>query len=121
MSQHLSLKSELSHVDWVIKGKDDGQDGGPPNFEQPIVVEKKKPKKNSSYDIIPSHVSRCMNNQKHNMMSGEEEVGVLKSNHKVNVSDIYDLAIGESMSDVPLKLVSLRNHHVSLMSYREVS
>lgn len=33
MSQHLSHKSKLSHVDWVIKGKVDGPTGSPPIFK----------------------------------------------------------------------------------------
>lgn len=32
MSRYLSYMSELSHVDWVIKRKVDGQLGGPPIF-----------------------------------------------------------------------------------------
>lgn len=32
MYQHISQKSELSHVDWVIKWKADGHDGNPPNY-----------------------------------------------------------------------------------------
>lgn len=36
--QHRTLESELSHEDYIIKGNVGGQDGGPPNFEQPIVV-----------------------------------------------------------------------------------
>lgn len=35
ISQYLSQKSELSHVDWAIKWKVDGKVGGPPIFEQP--------------------------------------------------------------------------------------
>lgn len=33
MFQQHSQKSELSRVDWVIKGKVNGQHEGPPNFE----------------------------------------------------------------------------------------
>ena len=90
MSQYLSQKFESSHVDWVIKGEVDSQARGPPNFGPPTVVQKKKKKlkKNRGYDIIPSHVSRCLNNQQHDMMVGEVEVGVLKSSHEVYVSDI---------------------------------
>lgn len=38
MSQHLSQKFELSHLDSVIKRKTNSQTGCPSNFEQPIVV-----------------------------------------------------------------------------------
>lgn len=32
ISQHISHKFDLSHMDWIIKGKAGGQDGDPPNF-----------------------------------------------------------------------------------------
>lgn len=121
MYQHISQKSELSHKDCIIKGKDDDQDEGPPNFEQPMVIQKKNMNTNSEYDTILSHVSGCLNNQQHDMMFGEVETGVLKSSHKVYVSDKSDIAIGGSMSEVPLKFVSMTNHHEILMSSEEDS
>lgn len=61
MVQHLSHTSDLPHMNFmrlkqgvVIKGMVDGQAGGPHNIEQPIVVQKKKLKKNKVYGI-PSH------------------------------------------------------------------
>lgn len=51
------------------------------------------------------------------MMFGEEEVGVLKSSHKVYISDKFDLTIGWSMSEVPLKSLTMRSLHDIQMSY----
>lgn len=63
MVQYITHTSDLPYMDFmrikqrvVIKGKVDGQDGGPLNIEQPIVVQKKKLKKNRDYGI-PSHLS----------------------------------------------------------------
>lgn len=81
------------------------------------MVQKKKLNKNSGYDVTPSHVSICMNNQQHDMMVGEVEVGVLKSSHNVYVSDKYDLATVGSLSEVPLKSRTMRNHHDVLMTF----
>lgn len=116
MYQHLSQKSELSHVDWVIKGRVDGKDEGPPILEQPTMVQKNKVNKNSGYGIITSHMSRCMNNQQHDMMVCEAEAGVLKFIYNVYVSDKYDLAIVESLSKFPLKFGPMKNHHDILMT-----
>lgn len=81
------------------------------------MVQKKK--LNNGYDIIPSRVSKRVNNQHHNMMVGEVEVGVLKSIHEVYVSDTSDLAICGSMSEIPLRCVSMGNHHDILISFGE--
>lgn len=45
MVQHLSYESEVTHEDCVIKGKADGQAGGPPKFEQPIEF---RPRENAT-------------------------------------------------------------------------
>lgn len=83
------------------------------------MVKKKKLEKNSGYVIIPYHVFECVNNQLYYMMFGEAEADVLKSNHKVYVSDKFDLTTDGSMSEVPFRSVPLRNNHDTLMSYGE--
>lgn len=50
------------------------------------------------------------------MMVGEAKVGMLNFNHKVYVSDKYDLATVRSLSDIPLKYKPMRNHHDILMT-----
>lgn len=66
-------------------------------------------------------MSRCVNNQQHDMNVGEAETGVLRSIHKVYVSDESDLATDGSMSEVPLRFVPMRLHRAILMSYGEDS
>lgn len=73
------------------------------------MVQNKNLKKNNGYDIIPSHVSKCVNNQRHGMMVGEAETGVLKFNQKVYTSDKFDLATSGSMSEVQLRYAPIRN------------
>lgn len=60
MVKHLSQESEVTHKDCVTRGKDDGQAGGPPNFEQPSVVQLRE---NTGYDRSPSHIYESMINQ----------------------------------------------------------
>lgn len=59
MLQYLTRVSKLSLMDFirlmqgvVIEGKTGGQVGGPPNIEQPTIVQKKKLKKISNYGTI---------------------------------------------------------------------
>lgn len=85
------------------------------------MVQNKKLKKNSGYDIITSQVSRCLNNQQHDMMVCEAETSGLKFIHRVYVSDKSDLATGGSMSELPLRSVSMRNHHDTIMYFGEDS
>ncbi|CAI8586344.1 unnamed protein product [Vicia faba] len=106
----------------IIEGKVYFQDGGPPNFEQPTLGRKNKLKK-IGHGIIHlnrmnSHKSKSVINQRHDMMTGEEEVGVLKSSHKIYVLDnsfnipIIDKSdLVANMSVVPLRFGSMRNHH----------
>lgn len=68
MLQHLTHASELPLMDFmrlmqevVIEGMTDGQTVGPPNIEQPIVVQKKKLKKIIDYGmilpiVVPFHI-----------------------------------------------------------------
>lgn len=53
------------------------------------------------------------------MMVGEVEASVLKSSHKVYVSDKSDLTTSGSMNEVPLKYVPMRNHNDILIFSRE--
>lgn len=104
----------------IIEWKVYGQAGGPPNFEQPTVVQKKV-KKNSDYSTIlpirvPSHIFGVLINQKHDIMIGEADIGVplsqLNLSHKMYVLDIAlhnilhvdksDLDAGGNVIDVPL-------------------
>ncbi|CAI8588388.1 unnamed protein product [Vicia faba] len=118
MFQHLAQKSELSHEDWVIEGKANGQTGGPPNFEQPTSVRKKKLKKNG-YDIVhpnrtTSHMFESVINQRHDKMIGEEKDDVLKSSRKRHdyiIVDKSDLASSGSISVVSLGFGSIRSYH----------
>lgn len=54
----MRLKQEV-----VIKGKTDGHARGPLNIEQPIVVQKKKLKKNRNYGVS-YHLFRVLINKK---------------------------------------------------------
>ncbi|CAI8597600.1 unnamed protein product [Vicia faba] len=97
MFQNHTQESKLSHEDCFIKWNDDGQDEGPPNVEQPLVVQKKL-EKNSNY----------------------AKASLLKSSHKIYVSDnslnipIFDksgIFASGSMNVVPLRVVSMRKNH----------
>lgn len=88
MFQHLTHTSKLPLMDFmrlmrgvVIKGMVDGQARGPPNIEQPTMVQKKKLNKISDYGInshigVPSHISRIFTTQKHDVVFGETNIGV---------------------------------------------
>ena len=57
-------------------------------------------------------MSRCVNNQQL-LKIGEAEAG-----YNGYVSDKSDLAIDKSWREVPLKYVSLRNHHVGPIAFK---
>lgn len=78
-----------------IEGKADGQAGGPPNIEQPIMVQNKKLKKINDYDIIlpigvPSNYFGILIIQNHDFVFGEVEIGgpsLLNINDKLYVRE----------------------------------
>lgn len=145
MVQHLThttnspyMKSMRFKQGVFIEGKVDGQNEGPPNIEQPSVVQKKRLKKISDYGIIlpvriASHMSGVLINQKHDNVFNEARTGVtfsvLKSNFrlydKILVPDIslhnipYVLAAGGSVIDVSVMKGPMRNHHLIHMSVGE--
>ncbi|CAI8604407.1 unnamed protein product [Vicia faba] len=137
MYQQSSLKDGFRlKLEGGIGGKFNGQTGGPPNFEQPMVLQMKKLKKNNGYVNtrpikMPSHKYGGLINQKQDRVFGEAETSVLKSSYKMYVSYISlhntplvinsDLADGGNMSDVPLRYVPMRNHHLTIMSYGDDS
>ncbi|CAI8605073.1 unnamed protein product [Vicia faba] len=108
---HIDCSSHKQEV--VIEGKIDGQVGGPPNIEQPTLVQTKKLKKNSDYDIIlpigvPSHIYRVLINQKHDIVFGEADIGV-------------PLTAGGNVIDVTLMFGPIRGHHVIQKSFGEMT
>lgn len=140
MFQHITRVSELPLMEFVrlrqgitIEGMVDGQVRGPPNIEQPTVVQNKKLKKINDYGIIfpigvPSHICGIFTIQKHDIIFGEAEISVplsvLNFSYKLyvrkHVPDIVphnfphfdksDLAAGENILDVPLMYEHVRNH-----------
>ncbi|CAI8613585.1 unnamed protein product [Vicia faba] len=124
MSQHLTQDFELFHEDYIIKGKDDNQDGGSPNFEQPTMVQKKKLKKRNVCDStlpvrILSHMTSVWINENHDRVVGKARIGVLKSSYKMYESDNslyniplvikFDLVVFGNMSNVPFRSCPMRD------------
>lgn len=104
MFQHLTHTFELRLMDFmrlmqgvIIEGMSDGQAGGYPNIEQPIVVRKKQLKNISDYGIIlpiwvPSHIFEFFTIQKHDVVFGEIDINVsfsmLNISYKMYILDI---------------------------------
>lgn len=124
----------------VIEGKTDVQARGPPNIEQPIVVQKKRLKKNTGYVIIlsigiSSHMYGIFINKKHDNVFGEIGINlsVLESNYsmyvKKYVSDISlhhipyvnksNLVVDGIVIDFPLMYGPMRNHHLNQIYFSE--
>lgn len=138
MFQDLTHVSELPLIDFIrhlqrvsIKGKANGQAGGPPNIERPRVVQKKKLRKIIVYGTIlpigiPSHISGIFTIQIHDIVFGEANICVplslLNLSYKMYVLDIalhniphfYKsyLAVGGNMLDVPLMYEPIIHHHL---------
>lgn len=124
--------------EFFIEGKDDGQIGGPPNIEQPIVVQKKELKKKKNYGIL-SCMSGFLFNQKHGSVFSETGMcvilNILKSSYKLYVKkyvpdialhnipqvDKTDIVTGEIMIEVPILYGNMRNHHLIHMYVGEES
>ncbi|CAI8618247.1 unnamed protein product [Vicia faba] len=79
---------------------------------------------------MSSHKSGCLINQTHDWLIGETNVDVLKSSHMIYVSNNFlnipivdksDIFSSRSMRIFPLKLVSMRNIHVTHMTSDEDS
>lgn len=101
----------MFHKDFVIKGKDDGQVEGPPNFEKPTVVQK-----DSGYDLrIPSH----MDDKNRDRMVGK--VGTTNPFHNIPLIVKFDIVVGGDISNDPFRYGPMRNHHNILVSYGEYS
>lgn len=140
MFQHINRVSELPLTDFMrlmqevfIEGKTDGQDGDPPNIEQPKVVQKKKLKKMSDYGIIhplgaASHIYGIFTIQKHDIMFGEAEISLPLSvlnccyklyvrkhvpdivPHNIPFFDKSNLGDGEDVLNVSLMYEPVRNY-----------
>lgn len=113
MSQHLIPISELPLMGFmrlmqgvVIKGEVDGQAGGPPNNEQPIVVKKKKIKKIVDYGIIlpigvPSY--------NYHELFGETSDKMLEHYVQQMQSEIVTSIIGSFTYSIGIKVKILRD------------
>lgn len=121
MFQHLSQESVscLKNVlrlkrEVFIKWKAGGKVGGPPNFEQPTLVQKKNPTRKNCYDLrLVSKVGGSWLK----LIYLKNDYDNSLHNKPIDVEDDIDAYV--DMSFVPLRYQPMRNLHEIQMSYGE--